>query len=41
MLARMLPAFGGGEASVAEMIARIGVGHEGNHLNEIEQALRA
>jgi len=41
VLAGTLPAIGGGEASVAEMIARIGVGHETNHLNEIEAALRA
>jgi hypothetical protein len=27
--------------TVAEMIARIGVGHETNHLNEIEAALQA
>lgn len=41
LLAGMLPAFGGGEVTVAEMIARIGVGHETNHLNEIEQALQS
>lgn len=39
VLAKMLPAFGGGEVTAAEMIARVGVGHESNHLKEIEESL--
>lgn len=41
VLVKMLPAFGGGEITVAEMIARVGVGHEANHLNEIEPVVSA
>ena len=40
-LVRMLPSANGGESSAAEMIARIGIGHEQNHLNDVLAALRA
>ncbi|MSQ29790.1 MAG: hypothetical protein EXR68_04805 [Dehalococcoidia bacterium] len=39
VLAKMLPAFQGGEITVAETIARSGPGHESNHLGDIERAL--
>ena len=40
-LERTLPAVGGGDISVADMIARSGARHENNHLNDIEAALDA
>ncbi len=39
MLARTLPAVGGGDVSIAESIARSGARHEQNHLNDVEAAL--
>ena len=41
VLAKMLPAFQGGEITVGETIARSGPGHEANHLSDIERALDA
>ena len=41
VLARMLPAFQGGEITVGETGVRSGPGHENNHLDEVERALNA